>query len=63
MKYLGMYSGKIYDNKKDMIECGIQLSDDQANDDLYVNNLKEMHKDNCRQCYGCPMSFNDHIKY
>ena len=44
MKYLGMYSGKLYDNKKDMEECGIQLSDERANDEELLNSLREENK-------------------
>ena len=63
MKYLGMYSGKLYDDKKDMVECGIWVGDERENDEEYLNSLREKNKIECKDCYGCPMSFNNHIKY
>jgi len=57
MKYLGMYSGKLYDDNKDMDECGIQLSDEKANDEEYLKRLREGNKGECRGCNGCPLSW------
>lgn len=56
MKYLGMYSGRLYDNKKDMEECGIQLSDEKANDEEYIDNLRKHNKIECMYCRSCPLS-------
>ena len=60
MKRLGFYSGRIYtqeDYNNDRIhECCHQLSDSQANDENYCDELFERYHKKCDGCHGCPES-------
>lgn len=55
---LGKLSGKIYrDAEVDtMRECGIVLTEEQANDELYVKLQHLKHINDCVNCNGCPTS-------
>lgn len=58
MKILGKYSGRIFelDEKDKMEECGTQISDEQANDEEWVNNHHIQDLLYCITCNGCPLS-------
>lgn len=58
MKYVGVFSGKIYseEEKKKMKECGIPINDETAQSDTLVNYLYETNNKRCTGCGGCPMS-------
>lgn len=58
MKYLGLFSGKIYDEseKSSMQECGRQISDEDASNDKFVKNMHRRDLMECITCFGCPMS-------
>ena len=55
---LGKYSGRLYaeDEVKNMQECGICISDEQANDKNWINkqHLQDLHV--CITCCGCPIA-------
>lgn len=59
MKYLGLFSGKIYEEseKSSMEECGYQISDKDAENDEYVKGCYiTKHIMSCMSCFGCPAS-------
>ena len=56
MKGVGLYTGRIYDNKEreHAQECCHVVTDKQASDEKY---LRDMHMDDllfCILCCGCP---------
>ena len=55
---LGRLTGKIYrdDEIDTMVECGIVLTEEQANDELYVKLQYLKNIDDCVDCNGCPAS-------
>lgn len=63
MKRLGMYSGRIYneDQVKDMEECGVMISDEQANDKEWIANQHSEHIGECSNCFGCPLANREPI--
>ena len=58
MKYLGLFSGQIYEEseKSSMKECGRQISDEDALNDKFVKNMHRNDLINCIKCFGCPMA-------
>lgn len=56
MKYVGVFSGKIYSEEEKMKECGILINDETAQSDTLVNYLYETNNKRCTGCSGCPMS-------
>lgn len=57
MKILGKYTGLVYelDEKENMEECGIQITDEVANDPKKIEELHSKYSDDCSLCRGCPM--------
>lgn len=57
MKRMGKLSGKIYsdDEIKTMPECGIYLTDEQANEPEYIRSLHAVKSIDCELCRGCPL--------
>lgn len=57
MKRMGKLSGKIYsdDEIKNMPECGIPLTDEQANDHEYIQTIHKAKSKDCEFCRGCPL--------
>ena len=55
---LGKYSGKLYteDEVKNMQECGVCVSDEQANNKEWINKQHLHDLKDCVTCYGCPMA-------
>lgn len=58
MKRLGMYSGGIYEESeaKGMKECGLCITDEQANNKDYIQEQKDKNFLKCSKCLGCPMA-------
>lgn len=58
MKYLGLFSGKIYEEseKSSMEECGHQISDEDASNDELIGKMHVRDLMNCVTCFGCPMA-------
>lgn len=57
MKRLGRYTKKIYDEGADLSrirECCILLTDEQAQDEKYVNDHHVKDLMDCIRCLGCP---------
>ena len=56
MKRLGKFSGQIYEESevKDMTECGVCITDEQSNDEEFIqkHHLKDLL--DCVTCFGCP---------
>ena len=57
MKRLGKLTGRIYEENKihDMEECGIQITDEQANDDEWIKQHHAKDLIDCDNCRGCPL--------
>ena len=55
---LGKYSGKLYteDEVKNMQECGVCISDEQANNEKWINEQHLHDLKDCIPCCGCPMA-------
>ena len=54
MKYLGKYSGTVYDSKDDGItECCRRITEEQANDPEFI---KETHLSDLKDCLICGCS-------
>lgn len=56
MKYLGKYTGKVYDDKSKMKECGVQIMDEQAQDEKWCEKHHLRDLLDCITCLGCPES-------
>lgn len=58
MKRLGKFSGKIYNESetKDMRECGVMISDEQAQDEEFIRIHRIEDLLDCLKCFGCPMA-------
>ena len=58
MKRLGKYSGKIYDESEvpGMTECGLMITDEQANDEEFLAEKMLKNFVVCSQCQGCVMA-------
>lgn len=58
MKRLGLFSGRIYeeDEVKDMKECGMCITNEQAEDSNYIERIKDENLVKCGGCFGCPMA-------
>ena len=56
MKYLGFFSGTIYDDKSKAKECCHQMPDEQAADEALVNEIHLKDLMACITCFGCPRS-------
>lgn len=60
MKSLGKFTARIYDEKYDFSkcpECCIQITDEQAKDEKFVNEHHSKDLMDCmRCCWGCPAS-------
>lgn len=55
---LGKYSCKLYieDEVKNMQECGVCISDEQANNEEWINERHLQDLKDCVTCCGCPMA-------
>lgn len=55
---LGKYSGKLYteDDAKNMQEYGVCISDEQANDEEWINEQHLYNLKDCVTCCGCPIA-------
>lgn len=55
---LGKYSGKLYaeDEVKNMQECGVCISNEQASDKNWINERHLQDLKGCVVCFGCPMA-------
>lgn len=58
MKYLGLFSGKIYEEseKSSMKECGRQISDEDAVNSELIGDMHVSDLMACVTCFGCPMA-------
>ena len=58
MKYLGLFSGKIYEESEtsSMEECGHQISDKDASNDEFIRDMHVRDLMSCITCFGCPMA-------
>ena len=58
MKRLGKFSGKIYNEEeiKNMEECGLCISDSEANDEMFIQNRHIKDLKDCLKCFSCPLS-------
>lgn len=57
MRRLGLYSGRVYDDNEDYYdECCLGLTDEQANDEDWLDDQRLINRYKCLGCYGCPMS-------
>lgn len=59
MKYLGFFSGEVYDNKSEASEakeCCHQMPDEQAADEDFVREIHLKDLMTCVTCFGCPRS-------
>lgn len=58
MKRLGMFSGKIYEDHEvsGMNECGLCITDNQAEDSEYINKMKIENLAKCGGCFSCPVA-------
>lgn len=57
MKRLGLYSGRIYDSGDDYSEeCCKVLTEEQANDEKWLDDQRLINSFKCMGCYGCPLS-------
>lgn len=56
MKRLGKYTGNIYEESEiaSMQECGVQISDQQAQDEEWVKTHHAKDLARCIMCMGCP---------
>lgn len=56
MKRLGKFSGIIYeeDEVNNMEECGVLLTDAQANDEEFIKSHHLLDQIECSLCRGCP---------
>lgn len=59
MKRLGKFTKTIYDEDYDFSrcpECCVQLTDDQAEDEEFINAHHVKDLMDCVRCFGCPAS-------
>lgn len=58
MKRLGKFTGRVYEENEvdNMEECGVCISDEQANDKDWISNHRLKDLADCVKCFGCPMS-------
>lgn len=59
MKRLGKYSGKVYDKNYDLSlceECCAVITDEQANDEIFIRDKHLKDSLICQCCNGCPLS-------
>ena len=63
MKRLGMFSGKVYEKSEveNMEECGLCITDEEANDKEWIKNKHDEHIAQCSNCFGCPLSNREPI--
>lgn len=57
MKRLGKFTGIIYDENYDFSqcpECCLCITDEQANDEKFVNDYRVKSLVTCIGCMGCP---------
>lgn len=56
MKRLGKFTGKIYDESEivNMGECGICITDTQAEDEKWIKTTHLKSLTECVKCCGCP---------
>ena len=64
MKRLGQFSGKIYSEEeaKGMEECGIILSDSEANNEEFISKHHVKDLQRCLTCIGCPLAQKSIVK-
>ena len=57
MKRLGKLTGRIYEENKihEMEECGICITDEQANDEKWMKQRRAKDLTDCANCRGCPL--------
>ena len=69
MKYLGKFTGKLYSSEEKekglILECALQLSDDEAKNEEYLVERRAMNRVDCLICtrsnmrgQACPLSFS-----
>lgn len=58
MKRLGKCSGKIYSEEEysHMEECGVMITEEQSVDETYLSQKRKENLEDCKRCFGCPMS-------
>lgn len=57
MKRLGKLTGTIYDNNYDFSqcpECCTCITDEQANDEEFIEQQHQKDLQDCITCFGCP---------
>ena len=65
MKWIGYYSGTIYDTKAEADiagECCGQIIDDILTDKKLLDQFRSLSKMACIGCNGCPKSNHDTVK-
>lgn len=57
MKRLGKLTGRIYEENEihDMEECGICITDEQANNEKWIKQHHAKDLADCANCRGCPL--------
>lgn len=56
MKYLGKYTGKVYEDKTEMEECGVIITDEQSKDEQWCQQHHLTDLLDCVTCGGCPVA-------
>lgn len=61
MKYIGLFSGKIFNTKEDANiaeECCVNVSDEdeRLNDKVAYENWRTNQLTRCFSCFGCPLA-------
>ena len=57
MKRLGLYSGHVYGDKEDYSgECCKILTEEQANDEKWLEDQRLVNTFKCALCGGCPVA-------
>lgn len=63
MKRIGFYSGKMYTEEEftnnKIEECCRMITDEQSEDEEFCKITREITKQNCIGCNGCPLSQRD----
>ena len=60
MKYLGLYTGQVYEQLDDIPgdrrECAVKLQDDEAADEQYITSRYVIIHTWCKNCSFCSIS-------
>lgn len=64
MKRLGKLSGKVYSEEEfeTMPECGIIITNEQAEDPAFLNELHARESIDCGSCRGCPLYMQEALE-